>query len=139
MKSTSGKKENFDPNKFYLTSEKYKVRVRPIDLKHNYAVGMVFIGFPYLIDFNPKDKRIKQWAKYKPEIEDTFWNYKIDGFQDISPSINFGTKRKPKKVSPYLDHKELRACRIDVYFSVPKEFEKGKIYYGTKVIADFEL
>lgn len=139
MKSISGEKEDFDPNKFSLVSEKYKFRLRPIDLKHNYAVGMVFIGFPYLVDFNPKDEKIKQCVKYKPEIEDTFWDYQIEGYQDISPSINFGTKRKPKRVSPYLDHKELRACRIDVYFSVPKDLEKGKVYYGNEIIADFEL
>jgi hypothetical protein len=139
MKSISGEKEDFDPNKFYLISDKYKVRVRPIDLKHNHKVGMDFIGFPYLIDFKPIDKRINKWAEYKPEIKDTFWDYKIDGYQDISPSINFGTKRKPRNISPYRDHKGLRSCRIDVYFSVPVDFEKGKIYYGNKIIADFEL
>jgi hypothetical protein len=33
IKSLSGKRENFDPNKFYLTSDNHKLRFRAVSLK----------------------------------------------------------------------------------------------------------
>lgn len=136
MKSLSEKKEDFDPNKFYLVSDKYKTRVRPIDVRYNYAVGWIFIGFRFIIDFEPKDEKIKEWFPYKPEIENTFNNYKMEGYEDVICSIDFGTKRKPMVVSPYLDHEKLNSCKIDLYFSLPKDLEKIKVYYGNILITD---
>lgn len=90
------------------------------------------------MDF-PKKQDIKKWADYKPNIKDTFLDYKINGFQDISCSIDFGTRKKPNLVLPYFDNKNLKSCKIEVYFSIPSELEKGKVYYGDNVIADFEF
>lgn len=139
MQSLSGKKDDFDPNKFYLVSDGYKWRVRPIDVRHNYAAGWIFIGFEYLVDFQPTDKRLKEWLSYKPEVKNTFNDYKIDGYKDICPNINFGTKRKPKLSSPYLNHKELKSCKVDLYFSLPKDLKKFKVYYGETLIADTKI
>ena len=139
MESISEKKEDFDPNKFYLVSDKYKTRVRPLDVRHNYAVGWIYIGFNHLVDYEPKDKKLKEWLSYKPEIRNTFNDYKIEGYKDIIPVINYGKKRKPKNVSPYLDHKELKSCKVDLYFSLPKDLKKFRIYYGTKLISENKI
>ncbi|WP_396596921.1 hypothetical protein [Dokdonia sp. R86516] len=139
MKSVSGEKDDFDPNKFYLVSDEYKKRIRPLDVRHNYAAGWIYIGFGHLVNFQPKDKKLKEWLSYKPEVENTFNDYKIEGYQDVCPNINFGTKRKPKMASPYLDHKELKSCKVDLYFSLPKELKKFRIYYGTELISDNKI
>jgi hypothetical protein len=139
MTSISGEKDDFDPNKFYLVSEEHQTRVRPIDVRHNYAAGWIYIGFDYLVDFQPEDKKLKEWLFYKPEIKNTFLDYKIEGYQDIYPSINFGTKKKPKIASPYLDHKDLKSCKVDLYFSLPKDLKTFKVYYGDTLISETEI
>lgn len=136
MKSISGKKENFDPNKFYLVADDFKLRMKPMDLRHNYGVGMMYIGFDYLVDFQPTELRYREWLMYKPEITDTFYDYKIEGYTDVVPNINFGTQREPKIVSPYLDHRELKSCKIDVYFSLPKDLKSFKVYYGNQLLSE---
>ncbi len=136
LKSQSNELENFDPNKFYLIPEAYKVRVRPIDVRNNYAVGMIYLGFEYLVDFQPTDKNLKTWLSYNPEIKNTFYDYKIEGYEDVVPTINFGTKKKPKIASPYLGHKMLKSCKMDVYFSLPKDIKSFKVYYGKTLIVD---
>ena len=78
-------------------------------------------------------------VSFKPEVEDTFLNYSRDGFKDISPKINIGTKRKPIIIEPYYDLDTIKSCKIDVYFGVPKDLKKGKVFYGDVLIADFKL
>ncbi|BAO55813.1 hypothetical protein [Nonlabens marinus] len=139
MKSLSGKKENFDPNKFYLVSDAYKVRVRPLDVRYNYAAGWIFLPFDKLIENQSIDSSIQEFVCYEPEIKDTFQDYSIVGYEDISPNINFGTKKKPKIISPYLHPEDLRACKIDIYFALPKELTEFKIYYGEQIIGEIEI
>lgn len=134
MKTISGEKEDIDPNKFSLVSDTAKERIRPIEIKHNYAVN-----FPYLIKFKTNNKAINSRAKFKPDIKDTFYEFSIQDYKDISPCINIGTKKKPQLVYTYFDHKKLKAVPIHLMFSVSKGFEKGKIFYGDKSIAQFEL
>jgi len=139
MKSNSNEKEIFDPNKFYLISNEYKIRLRPVDIKNNYAVGAVFVGFAFLINERPKTRREKEWFIYNPEIKDSFKDFQLEGYEDIDCKINFGTKRKPKLKSHYYGYKKLKSCRIDVYFIVPKEFKNGKVYYGETLLTDFSI
>ena len=139
MKSLSGEKEAFDPNKFYIVSEEMQIRMMPIDVRYNYAAGWIFVPFGYLVDFQPQDEKLKTWLEYKPEIKNTFFDYKIDGYQDICTTINFGTKRKPKVATPYLDHEDLKSCKLDVYFSLPKSLKNIKLYYGNVLIKETTL
>ncbi|MBJ6368580.1 hypothetical protein [Snuella sedimenti] len=139
MKSISGDHADFDPNKFYLVTDQYKKRVKPIDVRHNYAAGWIFIGFEHLVNFQPTDKKLKEWLSYKPHIKNTFNDYKIEGYEDICHNINFGTKKKPRVASPYLGHKDLKSCKIDLYFSLPKDLKVFKIYYGKEIIADTRI
>ena len=139
MKSLSEEKENFDPNKFYLVSDERKIRIRPIDVRHNYAAGWIFISFDYLSNIEVTDKKLKQWITYKPEVENTFNNYKIDGYDDICQSINFGTKRKPRIATPYLDLRELKSCKVDLYFILPKDMKRFKVFYGHTLLSDTSI
>ena len=138
IKSISKKKKSFDPNKFYLVLEKYKKRLRPVDLKHNYAMT-TFLGFEKLIDDKPKDDKKSYWYSYNPSIRDSFLDYKIEGYDDVDNCLNFGTKRKPRNKSIYFNHKKLKSNTVDVYFIVPKNLKKGTIYYGNQLLVDFNV
>ncbi|MGJ8549597.1 hypothetical protein [Winogradskyella wichelsiae] len=137
IKSKSKKKEYFDPNKFYLVSDEYKKRLRPVDIKHNHAMG-TFLGFRRLIDEKPKDKKT-YWYSYKPSIRDSFLDYKIDSYEDVDNCINFGTKRKPRNKSIYFDYKKIKSNTVDIYFIVPKNFKMGKIYFGNELLKEFNV
>lgn len=138
IKSVSKDKEVFDPNKFYMVSEEYKSRVRPVDMKHNFAMT-AYKGFERLIDEKPKEGAKTYVYRYKPAIKDTYHDYTIEGYKDIDNCLNFGTKRKPRNKSIYFNHKNLKSNTVDVYFIVPKELTNGKIYYGTELLADFTV
>jgi hypothetical protein len=132
-------KDTFDPNKLYLILEDYNVRLRPVDITRNFGAGLIFYGFSWLVDNQSYEKEIEEWAKYKPEVDDTFYNYSNVNYEDISPKINIGTNRKPIIIEPYYDLDSIKSCKIDIYFGVPKDMETGKLYYGEKLIVDFEL
>lgn len=136
MKSLSGENDDFDPNKFYLISEDDKTRLMPVDVRYNYAAGWIFVPFNYLVDYKVTDKKLKQWLSYNPTVKNTFFDYTIDGYKDICPSINFGTRRKPKRKTPYFDHEELKSCKVDVYFSLPKTNKNIKIFYGDVLLKE---
>jgi len=136
MKSLSRKRESFDPNKFYLVSDQYQVRLRTLDVRYNYAAGWIFLPFDKLVEDQNANQGIEDFVCYKPEVEDTFKDYSMEGYEDISPEINFGTKKKPKVVSPYLNPEDLRACKIDMYFTLPKDLKEFRIYYGSTIIAE---
>ncbi|SCY14985.1 hypothetical protein SAMN05192588_1391 [Nonlabens sp. Hel1_33_55] len=139
LKSLTGQKESFDPNKFYLVSNEANVRVRPLDVRYNYAAGWIFIPFNRLA-FNSMDaQKVKDLVSYDPDIKDTFQNYDIDGFENISPDINFGTKKKPKIFPSYLEPEDLKSCKLDLYFALPNELKNFEIYHGDEKIANVTL
>lgn len=131
VKSLSKKREDFDPNKLSLVSEKYKVRFRPIDVKHNEFMTAYF-GIGYLVDHDLGDESKFFYLSYKPDIKDTFEDYSRDGYKNLQANINFGTKTKPDLQTIYYEHKKLRSNLVDFYFSVPKELTKGSIFYGNQ-------
>lgn len=135
IKSVSGKKEVFDPNKLYLVSDKNKVRIRPIDVKHNFGIGKDFIGFRRYVSQRPETPEFAEYADYDPRVPDSFQDYKIEGYEDIWPSLNFAKKRgEPIVLKTYLGNKNLRNCKLDVYFSLPQSLFRGNIYYGDTLI-----
>lgn len=138
IKSTTKKKIDFDPNKFFLISDTYKTRTRPVDMKHNHAMG-TFLGFRRLINESQLDPKKHYAYSYDPSVKDTFLEFKMDGYEDIDNCINFGTNNKPRNKSVYFEHKDIKSNTVDVYFIVPKEFQKGKIYYGNTQLAEFDV
>ncbi len=140
LKSLKGTKESFDPNKLYLVSDEQKIRIRPIDVRYNYGVGMIYIGFQFLSDKKLTDKNLEGWISYKPDVRDTFVDFKLENYEDICHQINFGTKKGPHFISPYLDHEALKSCKLDIYFSVPENsLRRGKVFYGKTLISNFNL
>jgi len=126
VKSSSKKRAEFNPNKFYLVVEGQKIKLRPIDLKHNYMLHN-YIGFGYVTP-NNKDNY--------PEAKDVFFDYDIEGFTNIENKLDFGTKRKPRVEAIYFDSKMLRTNIVDVYFCVPKSLKKASIYFGNTKLKD---
>lgn len=74
IKSVSKKREDFDPNKLSLISGEYKLRFRPIDVKHNMFMT-AYTGFGYLVDHDLGHGNKFYYLSYKPEIKDTFEAY----------------------------------------------------------------
>lgn len=129
VNSISKKRTFFDPNKFSLVVKNDKIRVRPIDIKYNYLAHN-YEGFTMI------NSQLKKKKKYK-NLKDSFYDYSIDGFKNISPKINFGTMRNSRNEEIFYAGKKLRRNVVDVYFSVPKEFNKGEVYFGNKSVASF--
>lgn len=136
MQTLSKDREAFDPNKFYLVIDELKYQVRPIDVRYNYGVGMIYVAFGYLSP-SPiiKDINVSKYIlDYDPRTPDTFYDYVIDGYENIAPCINFGTKKNERLIFPYYKTQELRSCKLDIYFSIPKDVKEAKIYYGSTLI-----
>lgn len=129
VKSISGKRENFDPNKFYITSEENKLRFRPVDMKYNY-VAHTYYTFGYLSTEKLQKKVMPAYLSFDPQIKDTFKNFKIPDYKDIEKVINFGTERKPILSCIYFDHKKLRSNIVDAYFAIPEGLQNITVYYG---------
>ena len=113
--------------------------MRPIDITRNFGAGMIFYGFDRLLHNNTAHEKVKEWASYKPEVNDSFYAYTQKEYKDISYRLNIGTKRNPIIIEPYYDLDIIKDCKIDVYFGVPKDLERGKVFYGDILIADFEI
>lgn len=140
-KSLSKKREMFDPNKFYMVSNEYKNRYRPVDIKHNFfAHGYLEFERLDIPDLDTTiEKKENYTCNYDYSVKDTFLDYKIAGFNDVNCCVNYGTKKKPNFRCIYYRPKKIRLNYIDVYFIVPKEYMKGTIYYGNEKLVDFEL
>jgi len=136
INTLSGKKEVFDPNKFYLVSELNKIRVRPVDFTfHDYA--HVFTSFEKL-SCDPVEKN-KFGLTYDPEIKDFFNDYKIAGYTDIDNEIDFGTKKKALVVKTYSKPIEWKSNLIDIYAFIPENLNSIDIYYGSQKLMLVEL
>lgn len=105
-------------------------------MKYTWGARMMYVGFDMLI--HKKQDEIP-YLVYNPEIPDTFRDYPVEGYTDSSPSFNFGRKWDPIYFTPYRGHAKIRNTKIDIYFSVPKNFRKGIIYYGNEKVAEFNL
>lgn len=133
IKSISGKRENFDPNKFYIISEENKIRFRPVDMKYNY-VAHTYYTFGYLMTEKLEKKSLPYYVSYNPEVKDTFKDYQIPEYTDIETRINFGTERKPILSCIYFDNKKLRSNIVDAYFAIPDNLNLVTVYYGDQKI-----
>lgn len=139
VKSTNNDKVVFDPNKFYLISDTYKVRLRPVDIKHSHVMH-TYLEFQRLVALeNPNSKDKSYWYRVDNTIEDTFVKYRKDGYEDVETKLNFGTKKKPNIKAVYFKPKPVKSKTIDVYFIVPKNFKTGEMYYANQEIATIQL
>ena len=132
------KKGEFDPNKFYLVSEKPKFRYRPLDIftvesKTNWT------RFELVTKKKPKATSNMQ-ETYDPDIKDSYLDYKIDGVSDIRIPINLGSVEFPDKHIFHFKPKILNSNKIVLYFYISSDFiKRGTLYYGNEEIAETEL
>jgi hypothetical protein len=134
IKSISKQKEVFDPNKFYLVSDYFIKRMRPLGVYHDLK-RFEYIG---------KDETGKKYPKnneyiFDENIKDTFLDYKIDAYRDTETILNFGTPEEPDFQSIYFNNKELKRSNIDVYFLMSKRIKDVKLYYGKTLIKEFKI
>lgn len=130
LKATSltNEKETFNPNNLYVVLRDLKLRLRPFD-------G----DFIQLVDVKPDEKTPYYGYKYKPEVPDTFKDYKMEGFKDIETCLNYGTERKPHEIPIYFNAREMKSETFNIYFAMPKNQTYGELYYGNVKLMDFDL
>ncbi len=138
IKNIDLKKGKFDPNKFYLISEKPKFQYRPLDIfiaddKNEYS------RFDLVTKKKPKATS-KMQETYDPNIKDTYLDYKIDGVSGIKIPINLGSAEFPDKHVFHFKPKAINDSRILIYFYLSSDFIKsGTLYYGNEKITETKL
>lgn len=134
IKTLSGKTEFFDPNKFYIVSESYHIRVRPVDFTfHDFLLN--FTSFNKLSQ-EPTEGKYGHLLEYKPEIKDYFNDYKIPNFEDIEIPLNFGDNKKPFIRKTYSEPKKWKSNLIDIYVIIPEDLNTFQLYYGAQNIME---
>ena len=138
IKNLDLKKGKFDPNKFYLISEKPKFQYRPLDIfiaddKNDYS------RFELVTKKKPKEtSNMKE--TYDPNIKDTYLDYKVEGVSGIKIPINLGSPEFPDKHVFHFRPKVINDSRILIYFYISSDFIKsGTLYYGNDKIAETRL
>lgn len=138
LESISGDKALLDFNKFYLVSEKFKIRIQPLDIRYSQVIN--YAGIEKLAHGKPDEKSaFYGYYSYDPAVEDSFLDFKIPGYADVRNRIDFGTKRKPDVKFTYYNPKKIKKERLNIYFAVPRIFEYGTLYYGTHKIGQIQV
>lgn len=137
VRSVSGSREPFDPNKFYLLSEEYKARFQTVDVKYN-AILHQYNTFGMIAENSESENKIS-YLDYNSNYENSFRKYQKEGYKDIKNCLNFGTKRNPKLECMYFAEKKIRSNIIDTYFILPLDFKEGIIFYGNQKIAEIKV
>lgn len=138
------KKRPFDTNKFSLVDYQNKIRLRPVDVVYtNFTDKWHFIK---LIKNKPKYKSLED--RYKPDVKDTFLDYKFEGITNVTIPIKYDAYDKykislknPKQVAHecYFEPKDLRKRNINLYFPIPTSSESATLYYGNIKITDIKF
>lgn len=138
IKNLDLKKGKFNPNKFYLISEKPKLQYRPLDIfiaddKNDYS------RFELVTKKKPKEtSNMKE--TYDPNIKDTYLDYKVEGVSGIKIPINLGSPEFPDKHVFHFRPKVINDSKILIYFYISSDFIKsGTLYYGNDKIAETKL
>ncbi|MCK8481694.1 hypothetical protein [Psychroserpens algicola] len=138
VKTLDLKKGKFDPNKFYLVSEKPEFQYRPLDIfitenNNDYS------RFELVTKKKPEPSS-KMQETYNPNIKDTYLNYKIDGVSGIIIPINLGSSKFPDKHVFHFKPKVINDSKILIYFYISSDFiKRGTLYYGNEEIAKTDL
>lgn len=135
MKTEKGKRVMFDPNKFSFLDNDHKIRLRPTD-----------ITFQNMTDFWSFSKCSKQELKkekkrllYKPELEDTYYNYSPMGYKNQAQPVNYGNKKNPDLHIVFFHPKKMRNRNLHLFVVVPKSMKNGNLYYGDTKLMDINM
>jgi hypothetical protein len=134
----------FDVNKFSLIDHQAKMRFRPLSVTYTNLTDKWY--FIQLIKNKPKYKSLEE--RYKPDIKDTFLDYKFEGVTDLMTpicyeaydeyKISFKNPDKECHLS-YFEPKDLRKRNINLYFPMLKSVKDATLYYGYTKIVDIKL
>jgi hypothetical protein len=138
IKTLDINEKEFDPNKFYLVSEKPKFRYRPLDI-FTVESKTKWTRFELVTKKKPKATSNMQ-ETYDPDIKDSYLDYKIDGVSDIRIPINLGSVEFPDKHIFHFKPQILNSTKIVLYFYISSDFiKRGTLYYGNEEIAETDL
>lgn len=138
IKTLGLEKREFDPNKFYLVSEKPKFRYRPLDI---FLVQdkKEWIRFGLVTKKKPKETSQLQ-DTFAPEIKDSYLDYKIEGISDINIPIELGSLEFSDKHIFHFRPQVLDDNKVVLYFYISSDFiKRGTLYYGNEKIAETDL
>jgi hypothetical protein len=138
IKTLELKTREFDPNKFYLVSEKPKFRFRPMDI---FVVENKkdWTRFELVTKKKPK-KTSNLQETYDPEIKDSYLDYKIEGLSDINIPIELGSAEFSDKHIFHFKPKYIDDNKIVLYFYISSDFiKRGTLYYGKEKISETDL
>ena len=131
----------FDINSFSLIDPINKIRYRLSDISAYYTFGGP--GVPRFYREQPFDKKgdtlISFYAKYDPDVEDTFLNYDFKDFQVSETTFPFPSGQRISTYFGIVESK--RKFTADLYFVVHKFFLKQKdkiysLYFGNEKVVD---
>lgn len=125
MRSLDGKKQLFDPNKFYFVNDEYEVRISIAEIRY---AGLVPTKAFYRIN---ADETSNEELPHN-----SFYDYPYKNYKDIPLQLNYGTNRKPKIKTIYFSSNTINKNTIDLFIVVPNELNEGRIYYGDTLIKD---
>ena len=142
FKVKSLKKSDVDINKFALVDHVNHLRYRPSDI--SYATMGLYMGYVPLLKTELEDNRFftnQISAKYKPEIHDSFPDFKLTNYQDIEIPTNFGNKNYPLLSVVYFWPHDYKNYKVKMYFYclVQAENPEFELYYGDKVFSKISL
>lgn len=131
MSTTDEERHYFDINKFSLLEDENKLRIRPMSI--SYQEFTAYMGFDRLsfelLDFKSFD------IKYKPELKDSFNDFRFEGYSVMEIPMNYGGLRKPKNYVSYYKPQKFKSKKLNFFFSFPRDCKKGTLYYGEEKIA----
>lgn len=134
-----------DSNAFSLVDTANKLRYRTIEYRAwNGLYSSANMNNEQILKTEIMKKNGKPYVnlpKYDPSVKDNFVNYSIEGYQDISFPIRFGTKRKPLKSVIYFPPVKSKNFRGRIYFLYVSNQKKAHLefYYKNTKIADVDV
>ncbi|MFD2541365.1 hypothetical protein ACFSSB_03475 [Lacinutrix gracilariae] len=139
IKNLDLKTGEFDPNKFYLVSEKPKFQYRPLDIFIT-ENNKDWTRFELVTKKKPMATSQMQEA-YDPDVKDTYLNYIVEGTNgNLKIPINLGSAEFPDKHIFHFRPKIIDDSKILVYFYLSSDFiKRGTMYYGNHKIVETDL
>jgi len=138
MNTLTDVKELIDINKFYLIDDKTKSKIKLIDA--SFLEVTQYFNFTKLVDEKYASLAKKHsYFSFDSSVRDTFYDYDIDGYNNIVFPINFGTKRKPKECIIYYKPKKFKKKKLILFFPFLKSSKNTTLYYGNEEIQNFDL
>lgn len=146
---TKKKDTEIDMNKFYLVDHKNKLRYRLIDCIILKSIFSGINGGERHVTERPWENEEQDVLRigetyervyYNPEVHDSFKDYTMEGYTDISNTINFGNKRNPLLAEVYyspINYKKKLNFYLRFAVKTLEPKQSFDLYYGEKKV--FEI